>query len=187
MRLLSTISLAAALAVTGSAGAQTYRPEAAPVPYRDGPPVMTPRPQADPNAGNDAVAANFRQWNRRAGNPQILVFWSRSLTDDATSEFESYFAEVIKSTPWKMSTVQVAGETRVNEGRDERIGSSLSAALQASFITTLIDSGGKVIDRNALMRKVSLRQSREDRMDKQYLETLALQQGIQQVQLLVNA
>lgn len=181
MKILTSLGLSAilALAMASGAAAQTYRPEPAQPLYRDGPAVMTPRPQADPNAGNDAVASSFRQWNRRSGTPRILVFWSRSLTDDATSEFETYFAEVIKATPWRMSTVQIGGSTRTNEGKEERIGSSLSSALQASFITTLINSGGQVIDRNALMRKVSTKQSREDRMDKQYLESLALEQGIQ--------
>ena len=55
----------------------------------------------------------------------------------------------------------------------------MSEALQASFMNTLINSGGKVMDRNALMRKASLKTSSGNIRDKQHLETVAMEQGVQ--------
>jgi len=172
-------ALAACLAA-GAAAAQPMRMEAPPALYRQGEPmVLTPAPQASPNSPNEALVATFRQWSRRSGNPSFVVFWARSLTDDATSDFASYFAEVISATPWTLSDVQVSGRVAATDSRDQRIGQQMSEALQASFMNTLINSGGRVMDREALMRKVSLKQSVTERRDKQYLETLALEQGVE--------
>ncbi len=168
------------VALSGDATAQQYRPEPPAALYRQGEPmVLTPPPAANPNASNDASVAAFRQWSRRSGNPSIVVFWGRSLTDDATSDFESYFAQVITATPWELTNVAVAGRQATTDSRDQRIGQRMSEALQASFMNTLINSGGRVMDRNALMRKASLKKSSGDIRDKQFLETIALEQGVQ--------
>lgn len=169
----------AALLTALPATAQPVRPEPAAPQYREGQaPVMTPRPKADPNAGNNASAADFRQWNASNGRPTILIFWTRSLTDDAVSGFEDYFGEIVANLPSGMATAQVAGSRPTESGRDQRINRELSEALQGSFMTTFLDNGAQILDRNALIRKVSLNRSREDRSDKQYLETLALEQGV---------
>ena len=114
-------------------------------------------------------------------------FWSTtdtssgcsSFTDDATSDFESYFAQAITATPWELTNVAVAGRQATTDSRDERIGQRMSEALQASFMNTLINSGGRVMDRAAMMRKASLKSTSGNIRDKQHLETIAMEQGVQ--------
>jgi hypothetical protein len=177
MQRLKLLSAVAALAMLGAAmpvsaqyQAGQYRP--------DQPPVASPM-RENPEAGNDSATASFRQWNRREKNPTIMVFWSRTLSDDATDDFNSYFSEVIVATPWVLSTYQEAGTQRKTDSRDQRLGRQLSEGLQGAFMNTLIEGGGSVIDREALMRKVALKQGKADRSDKQNIESLALAQGVQ--------
>jgi hypothetical protein len=176
---VAAASLAVA-ALSADAMAQQYRPEPPAALYRQGQPmVLTPPPAPNPNAANNASVAAFREWNRRAGNPSMVVFWARSFTDDATSDFESYFAQAITATPWELSNVAVAGRQATTDSRDQRIGLRMSEALQASFMNTLINAGGRVMDRAALMRKASLKATSGNIRDKQHLETLAMEQGVQ--------
>lgn len=177
---IGVAACAAAIVFGGLAAAQTYRPDPPASLYRPGEPmVLTPPPAPNPQAGNNAAIASFREWNRRAGNPSMVVFWARSFTDDATSDFESYFAQAITATPWELTNVAVAGRQATTDSRDQRIGQRMSEALQASFMNTLINSGGRVMDRAALMRKASLKPDAGNIRDKQRLETIAMEQGVQ--------
>lgn len=51
--------------------------------------------------------------------------------------------------------------------------------VEAAIFSTFLSAGAKMVSREALMRKISTQKSREDRMDIQYLETLAMGQGVQ--------
>lgn len=177
-RLLTCVGLLSV--VSAPVAAQNYRDDpAGAAPYRSGqPPVLTPAPKADPNGGNKAAAANFRQWNGASGRPTILIFWSRSLSDDAASGFEDYFTQVIADLPAGILTSQVSGSRPTESGRDQRINRALSEALQGSFMTTFLDNGAEILDRNALIRKVSVGRSKVDRFDKQNLETMALENNV---------
>ncbi|WP_304168990.1 hypothetical protein [Phenylobacterium aquaticum] len=51
--------------------------------------------------------------------------------------------------------------------------------VESAIFSTFLSAGAKMVSREALMRKVSTQKSREDRLDIQYLETLAMGQGVQ--------
>ncbi len=191
-------SLAAAL-VAGPALAQ-YRPQAPAVVYRDGmPEVNAPAPSASPDAGNFAASSAFARWYASAGRPTLLLFWNRQLIEDATSQYDSVQssrsagvamgdAAAVRGIGWAASSssglAASASESRQYQERmtDSGYGfrnTNFSRGVESSILNAFLSAGAKIVDREAMIRKVSAKQSREDRLDIQYLETLALGQGIQ--------
>jgi hypothetical protein len=87
------------------------------------------------------------------------------------------------------ASAAVAGSSTVAETRQyqERMtdgsygfrNTNFTRGVESSILSTFISAGARIVDREAVMRKVSASKSREDRMDIQYLETLAMGQGIQ--------
>lgn len=203
MTIRKTLAAAATLAVlAGPAAAQQqqYRPAAPAVPYREGlPAVNAPAPSASPDAGNYAASSAFARWYQAAGRPSMLLFWNRQLLEDATSQYDSVQTGRVDSVAaaqgasiygWRGSaSAAVAGSSTVAETRQyqERMtdgsygfrNTNFTRGVESSILSTFLAAGARIVDREAVMRKVSATKSREDRMDIQYLETLAMGQGIQ--------
>lgn len=198
MKLFSTAL--AALLVAGPAMAQQYRPQAPAVTYREGmPDVNTPAPSANPDAGNYASSSSFARWYAGAGRPTMLMFWNRQLIEDATSQYDSVQttrsaavamgdAAAVRGRNWAASSstgvAASASESRQYQERmtDSSYGfrsNNFSRGVESSILNTFLSAGARIVDREAVIRKVSASKSREDRMDIQYLETLAMGQGIQ--------
>lgn len=194
------IIAAAVLAGCATPAAAQYRPGAPAVQYReDMPAVNAPPPSANPDAGNYQASSAFARWYQAAGRPSMLLFWNRQLLEDATSQYDSVQTGRIDSVAgaesatirgWRGSaSAAVVGSSTVAETRQyqERMtdgsygfrNTNFTRGVESSILSTFISAGVRIVDREAVMRKVSATKSREDRMDIQYLETLAMGQGIQ--------
>ncbi|MDO8378035.1 hypothetical protein [Phenylobacterium sp.] len=190
----------AALLAAGPALAQTYRPQAPAVTYREGmPEVNAPQPGVNPDAGNYASSSAFARWYASAGRPSMLLFWNRQLIEDASSQYDNVQtsrssavamgeAAAVRGRGWgasaSMGAAASASESRQYQERvtDSGYGfrdTNFSRGVETSILNTFLSAGAKIVDREAVIRKVSAKQSREDRLDIQYLETLALGQGVQ--------
>ena len=195
---LATLVLGLA-ALAGPAAAQ-YRPTAPAVTYReDMPAVNAPPPGANPDAGNSATTTAFARWYQAAGRPSMLLFWNRQLLEDATSQYANVQTGVAGSVAtgesatrggWSgaasasVGTSMTAVETRqfqekITDGGYGFRNTNFSRGVESAILSTFLSAGAKMVDREALMRKVSASKAREDRLDSQYLETLAIGQGIQ--------
>lgn len=162
------------------------------------PAVNAPPPAVNPNAGNDVIRASFAAWYAKTGRPPILVFWNRELTDDAASEYEGRIASTAGATAsgassavagWGTSarsssvTASVSSETtvgarRTNGGDYSDMNPAFSQGLESGFLGAFLNAGGKMVSREAMMRQVSRTIAKDERLDKQWLETEALNQGI---------
>lgn len=196
---LTAAFLAAALLAAAPAWAQ--RADAAPPSsYRPGlPAVNAPPPSREPDADNRGVAAAFSAWNARSGRPGILLFWNRQLIEDGASQYDSVTTTRVEGAADQVAIVargrgatvgagsanaSISSETRAYQERttDGRYGFGdglFAKAVESSLMATLLNSGARVMDREALIRKTSAGRSRDERMDIQHLETLALAQGVQ--------
>jgi hypothetical protein len=188
-RALRLAAVAAALAA----------PAAAQTGYRDDMPAVNAAPRAvDPDAGARGVSAAFSAWNRRAGRPGILVFFNRELIEDSASRYDSVTASAAAGVAERAAAVaggRRAGvaeasraavvsatrsyEERSNDGRYGFRNGPFTKAVESSLMSALIGADARVVSREALIRNISAKQSRDERMDGQHLETLALQKGIQ--------
>lgn len=199
-KIIIAATVLAAIAGPAAAQQQQYRPAAPAVRYReDMPAVNAPAPSASPDAGNYAASSAFARWYQAAGRPSMLLFWNRQLLEDATSQYDSVQTGRVDSVAagqsaslygWRGSaSAAVAGSSTVAETRQyqERMtdgsygfrNTNFTRGVESSILSTFIAAGARIVDREAVMRKVSATRSREDRMDIQYLETLAMGQGIQ--------
>ncbi|MFN4177618.1 hypothetical protein [Phenylobacterium sp.] len=199
MRGLPVLAAVAIVAAAPPAAAQVRDLGPGAGSYRQGlPSVNTPAAKPDPQAGNRGAAADFAAWNAKAGRPSILVFWNRELLEDATSLYDSVTTTRVDGAAEKgafvargrgvvvggaASSASVAAETRSYQERstDSRYGfrdGLFSKAVEASLMGTLLNAGARVMDREALIRKVGAARSQEARLDVQHLETLALEQGV---------
>lgn len=84
----------------------------------------------------------------------------------------------------RSSAAMVASESRQYQERttDSRYAiadPTYGHGVESAISSTLISAGAKIVSREALMRKVSTGKSKEARLDIQYLETLAMGQGVQ--------
>lgn len=183
--------IAAALAVALSAPAAAQ--------YRPGMPAVNPAPvKPDPDAGNYGAAGAFSDWNARNGRPSILVFWNRELIEDGTSLYDSVTATTIDGSAEKgafvargrgvavagsASSATVTAETRSYQDRttDGRYGfrdDIFAKKVESAMVGTFLSAGARVMDREALIRNLSAGKSRDERLDIQHLETVALKQGV---------
>jgi hypothetical protein len=191
---------AAAAALAGPAAAQALRGELAPAGYREGMPAVNAAPKpTDPDAGNHAASASFSAWNRRAGRPSILVFFNRELIEDSATQYDSVTTAAAVgvaeqgafvargrqgAVAGSASRAAVVAETRSYQERstDGRYGfrsGAFSKAVETSLLSTFLGAEARVVSREALIRNVSASRSKDDRLDIQHLETLALQKGIE--------
>ena len=190
----------AALLAAGPAMAQPqYRPQAPAVTYREGmPEVNTPAPSVNPDAGNYASSGSFARWYASAGRPTMLMFWNRQLIEDATSQYDSVQttrsagiamgeAAAVRGRGWAVGAssgvAASASESRQFQKRmtDSSYGfrsNNFTRGVESAILSTFLSAGARIVDREAVIRKVSAKHAREDRMDIQYLETLAMGQGI---------
>lgn len=180
----SAVLVCAALLAAAPAVAQE-RPGLPPVQgggYREGlPAVNVKKPAADPDADVRATLAAFAGWNRAQKRPSMLVYWNRELDDETTTRYR----DVTRSGAAVVAGggVAVGAATTVRE--QERTTGGLHTAMwsdggviQSGYFGTLLNAGANVIDRSALMRKVSTKKDQADRTDQQFIESLALEQGI---------
>lgn len=182
------------------AGLATLAAGPAAAQYREGQPEVRPAPRAaDPDAPANASLNAFAQWYAAQGRPRVLFFWNRELTDETTTRRTD---KVIEDRQYGSST---SGETTSTEfgqakiedtdGVDRKVTSRESEAitgraysnvsrgasttLETVFVNTFLATGVEIVDRDALIRRLSLEHPREDRGDIQFLEAQALASGIQ--------
>ncbi len=186
-RLVALAPLAAAsLVVCPAPAAAQSRPDMPPVyagPQRPGGPAVNPRAYV-PEAGAalNQVFQSFGDWSRNHGNPRILLFWNRELGDDTTTRYRDHTSGAVVTGVRPGVAVTSYDETseaeRTTGGKYSAIGRNRSSEYESSFVNAFVRSGANVVDRNALMRKVSSGHAQEDRSDQQYIESLALEQGV---------
>jgi hypothetical protein len=199
--LMAAAPVALALAFAPPASAQQQqRPTLPSSGYREGmPAVNTPPPPVNPNAGNNVTAASFSAWYARNGRPSMLLFWNRQLIEDGTSQYDNVATQVAVgesdsgafaargrgvAIAGSSSTAAVASEQRTFQERstDSRYTFAdgvYAKAVESAIMGTLLSAGARVVDREAMIRKLGASKSRDERMDIQHLETLALGQGVQ--------
>ena len=162
------------------------------------PAVNTPLPAADPEAANRGTLAAFSAWNARQGRPSLLLFWNRQLIEDGTSQYDAVTSTTLEGSADRSSGVSVgwasagassstsASVSAVTRSYSERTTSGkygfgdglFSKGVESSLMGTLLGAGARVMDREALIRSVGAAKSKDERMDIQHLETLALQKGV---------
>lgn len=195
---MKTALIALAVAVAAPAAAQ-QRPGLPDTGYRPGmPAVERAPPKADPNAGNYGAAGAFSAWNARAGRPSILVFWNRELIEDGASQYDAvtstradgaaergaFVARGYGTTvAGSAAAATVTSETRTYSERttDSRYGfrdDIWAKTAESAMVGTFLSAGAKVVDREALIRNLSAGKSKDDRLDIQHLESVALKQGV---------
>lgn len=183
----NTMLLVAALIATPTTALAQYRPEAPPAPgYRpDQPQVLAPPPAENPDLQSQAATTAFRRWYASAQRPALLIFWNRELSDQATTQY----AEVSTSREQVVGTPESGNQSKVamqeayrrsmGPGQYAALDPMLSARLETAFQAAWLQSGVEIVDRSALIRKMSTVASKEDRADTQLLESVALEQGVQ--------
>jgi hypothetical protein len=206
--LKTTIALAAAAALCapGVASAQ-YRQEPANPGYRPGQPAVNAAPvRRVPNARVDGIANDFRRWYGQAQRPSLLIFWNRELSDEATTEYAEVKTD--KSDVRSKRTTVGADDSPVqaDDQQESRVATSetsrrrltggtyapldrmLSSQLESAYQGMWLKAGVEVVDRTALIRKMSAVAGKDDRADTQFMESLALEQGVDYlVEVLPNA
>ncbi|MCI3131783.1 hypothetical protein [Phenylobacterium aquaticum] len=84
-----------------------------------------------------------------------------------------------RSTGVAVLTEQRQRQERSTESRYALADPTYAHGVESAIFSTFLSAGAKMVSREALMRKISTQKSREDRLDIQYLETLAMGQGVQ--------
>ncbi len=148
----------------------------------DMPDVMGRRIQADPDQNLRKIFNDFGSWYRRAGAPKILFFWNRELTDDSSSRYRTVNRSVSAVASRPGLAVGATESTQEDElttgGKYTALHPEDSADLESSFLNAFLGTGANILDRRALMRKASTRQDKGDRSDQQFMESQALEQGV---------
>ena len=152
--------------------------------YREGlPRVETPKAEADPDAALNRATTGFKAWNKANGRPRMLLFWNRALSDDTTTRYRERAAGIAAAAAEPGAMVAAYDTVRETErttgGRAADLHPDESSLYESSYVSAFLRAGANVIDRNALMRKVSSTRGQEDRADQQFIESLALEQGIE--------
>lgn len=185
MRFLLLLSAASAAFAGTEASAQmrSELPDVEPGYSRpDMPDVMSRRIDPNPEWGMRQTFDDFGAWNRRAGTPKILFFWNRELTDDSSSRNRRVSRSVTAVASRPGLIVGASEHTEEDElttgGEYSYLHPEDSADLETGFLNAFLSTGANILDRRALMRKVSTVQDKGDRSDKQYIESQALEQGV---------
>lgn len=143
--------------------------------------AAAPRP-LDPRASGQMVAGNFQRWYAAHGRPSILVFWNRELGEDSVSRYSlqatSSGSRSGDSQNFSYETNTEVGVKRQSGGLATDLTGVPMQRIEGAFMSEFLHAGGRLLDRNALMRSLSTKVSAQTRDDVQYLETLALKQGV---------
>jgi len=184
-----------AVAAPGLALAQS-RPEPPDPGYRTGLPQVNAAPTPEnPQAGGLRTAQAFRAWYARARRPSMMIFWNREQTDETTTRFAEVTARgeaaggaaaagVSRNgrAEWveayqARTGVTVSGQVATTGGKFAPMDTLLSSQLEGAFQSAWLDSGVKLVDRTAIIRKLSVTAKRDDRADVQFIESAAMAQG----------
>ena len=152
--------------------------------YRDGLPNVAPRKaEGDPDAGLNRTIADFRAWNKAKGRPRLLLFWDRQLSDDTTTRYRDRAAGVVATAREPGAAVTAYDTVRETErttgGKVGDLHPRDSSLYESGYVSAFLRAGANLVDRNALMRKVSARRGADDRSDQQFIESLALEEGVE--------
>lgn len=143
--------------------------------------AVAPRP-IDPRASGRMIAGNFQRWYAAHGKPSILVFWNRELGEDSVSRYSlqatSTGSRSGDSQNFSYETNTEVGVKRQSGGLATDLTGVPMQRVEGAFMSEMLQAGGRLLDRNALMRSLSTKVSAQNRDDVQYLETLALKQGV---------
>ena len=143
--------------------------------------AVAPRP-VDPQTGNRIAAGNFQRWYAAKGRPTILVFWNRELSEEGVSRYslqaKSSGSGSVSGNSYSYEKSSELGVKRESGGLATDLTGVSMQRVEGAFMSEFLRAGGRLLDRNALMRKLSTRVGAQTRDDVQYLETLALQQGV---------
>jgi hypothetical protein len=183
--LLTAMALQGGLAQAASAD---HIPASA---YRPGLPDVI---QAQPGPDNGPVfnKARFAAAYAKAGRPPILVFWNRELTDTlrqtsvTTTQVGSVSrtnvtAEEVEPGVYEGSSTrvkaQVTRETRQllpEVNRQPTPVERVNAQVRSGFMDTLLASGVALVDRNLVMRALSMSEKPDALIDTQVMEMASL-------------
>lgn len=184
MRLLVALSAVALFPAFAQASGQMREdlPEVA-GDFRPGLPDVNPRPiESDPDAALMATFAEFRAWSRAEGNPELLLFWNRELSDETTTRYRQRERGVsaVGASPGLVVGAydEVSEQERTTGGAYADIHPDDAGDLETTFVSAFLRSGARIVDRDALMRKTSAGHDQADRSDQQFIESRALEQGI---------
>ena len=173
---LSLLALGFSAGVANAQAAPVQRQGPSPQ-WRDGPAVLTAPPATDPDAGAKAASAAFGRWYQAMERPSLLIFWNRKYTDEVMTERGLTYRET--ETRGAGYSEFTAGLERAPaaSGRHADMDPGRSDALETGFVNAFLEQGVRLIDRDALIRKLSLQTDRAERFDMQQLETKALENG----------
>lgn len=146
------------------------------------PQVNPRRPEADPGQQFRQISTEFAERNRAQGSPRILLFWNRKLDDETTTRYRSRDrgASVLARRPGLAVGAydRIQEQERTTGGIHEDMHPDDSSAYESAFLSAFLRAGANIVDRDALMRKVSAGSNAPDRADQQYIESQALEQGV---------
>lgn len=199
MKLLASMSVFGVVALLNAWSAQAQdRPDTSVAGFRSDAPAVNPlRPPADPDAASNQITSTFRRWYASANHPAMLIFWNRELTDDATTRFADTSVsheevraskdgtggkDAVKTSETDASSKVTSQETSkriLTGGEHVTLDPMLSARMDSAFEAAWLGVGVELVDRNAIIRKMSTVASKEDRGDTQLLESVSLGQGIE--------
>ena len=167
--------------------------------YRDGQPeVRPPRAEADPDDAANAALNAFARWYQAAGRPRMLLYWNRQLTDETTTRRtdktivertygESTSGETTATDFGEATLKETDGTERKVTSRESeaitgkaysKMNRQASDVLETVFVNTFLAVAVEVVDRDAMIRRLSLENPREERADVQFLESQAMASGI---------
>lgn len=146
------------------------------------PDVMTPAPRGQAIDVANGSIEQFRSWARRAGNPRILLFWNTAFSDETSTRSrlvarEESVTKVYRDGVTRSREATIEDE-RTTGGKVNWLDRGDEDELESAFVSTFAETQANLVDRAAVMRKASVRQDKSDRVDQQYMEALALEQGI---------
>jgi hypothetical protein len=146
------------------------------------PAVETPPQRVAAEASTRSTTGAFRAWSEANGRPTFLLFWNRELSDETTTRSRLRLTDdvLVRHASGGLSSqrdVVIENERTTDASRDT-LSAATSDAIQSGFVTAFMNAGGQIMDRNALMRRVSVTAETPDRGDQQFVEALALQQGV---------
>jgi hypothetical protein len=131
-----------------------------------------------------------------AHKPAILILWNRELSDETTTRFADDVSAKEDITAKKTvlgasnapahsedslqskTTFQETSKRSLTKGTFTPLEPMMSSRLQTTFQGAWLATGVEVVDRNAIIRKMSTVATAAERADVQFLEATALDQGI---------
>ena len=146
------------------------------------PSVNPPAYKRDPAESSRRTGDDFARWSRSHHAPKILLFWNIRFSDEASTRARSHDSEA--SFTVALPGAVVSGVDRISEQQRVTGGPAATLApaddnlLESVFVSRFVKSGAHFVDRAALMRRVSTRHDRQDRSDQQFIESLAVEEGV---------